>query len=115
MALSEFEIKRMEKLVGTYVEYRRPAPQIRNKVDLSFRVNGQSFEILEIRPQWDDPSKTTELPLAKATFVKSKKIWKIFWMRSDMKWHAYTPCATADSLEEVLNVIEEDIYHCFWG
>lgn len=115
MALSEFEIKRMEKLVGKYVDYKRPAPQIRSEVDLAFRVIGQSFEIFEIRPQWDDPNKTIEAPIAKATFVKSKRRWKLFWMRSDMKWHAHTPIATAKSLEDALNVIEEDAYHCFWG
>ena len=115
MALSEFEIKRMEKLVGDFVARRRPDARIRSKVDLGFRVSGQSFEIFEIRPLWDDPSKIIETSVAKATFVKSKKNWKLFWMRSDMKWHAHTPCPTATSLEEALEIIEEDAYACFWG
>ncbi len=115
MALSEFEIKRMEKLVGDFVARRRPDARIRSKVDLGFRVSGQSFEIFEIRPLWDDPSKIIETSVAKATFVKSKQNWKLFWMRSDMKWHAHTPCPTAACLEEALEIIEEDAYACFWG
>ena len=56
MALSEFETKRVEKLVDDFVETRRPEANIRNEVDISFRISGQSFEILEIRPRWDNPS-----------------------------------------------------------
>ncbi|HCY83841.1 MAG TPA: hypothetical protein DHV36_01770 [Desulfobacteraceae bacterium] len=115
MALSEFEIKRMEKLVGSFVERRRPEVRLRGQVDLGFRVTGQSFEIYEIRPLWDDPSKIIETSLAKATWVKSRKIWKLFWMRSDLKWHVHTPCPTAASLEEALEVIERDAYGCFFG
>jgi len=50
MAISEFEIKRFEKLVGAYVKKHRPPAHIRDKVDLGFRVKDQSIEIFEIRP-----------------------------------------------------------------
>lgn len=115
MAISEFEIKRIEKLVGQFVEKRRPSPEIRNKLDIAFRISGQSFEIYEIRPRWDDPNEKTEGPIAKATYVKSRKIWKLFWMRADLTWHGYSPFPTSKSLEEILEVIGEDEHHCFWG
>lgn len=115
MAISEFEIKRIEKIVGQFIERRRPAAPIRNELDLSFRISGQSFEIYEIRPQWDDPTKKIENPVAKATYVKSKKIWKLFWMRADLKWHSYQPHPVSKSLEEILKVIEQDSHACFWG
>ena len=57
MAISEFEVKRIEKLVGQFVESKRPAKHIRDKLDISFRISGQSFEIFEIRPIWNDPAK----------------------------------------------------------
>lgn len=34
MVLSEFELKRLEKLVGQYVEKRRPPPHIRPELDI---------------------------------------------------------------------------------
>lgn len=49
MAFSEFELKRYEKIVGEFIESRRPAPHIRNQVDLAFRIEKQSVEIFEIR------------------------------------------------------------------
>lgn len=115
MAISEFEIKRIEKLVGQFVERKRPAGHMRNKLDISFRISGQSFEIYEIRPQWNDPTKKIEGPIAKAIYVKSEKKWKLYWMRADLKWHSYKPFPTSNSLEKVLEVIEQDSHHCFWG
>jgi len=115
MALSEFEIKRIEKLVGQFVERKRPAEHIRDQLDFSFRISGQSFEILEIRPQWNDPTKILERPMAKATYVASRKIWKLYWMRADMKWHSYKPFPSSDSLEKILETIEQDQFDCFWG
>ena len=115
MALSEFEIKRIEKLVGKFIEIRRPDPSIRNEVDISFRVTGQSFEIFEIRPRWDDPSIKIEGSMAKATYIKTTKRWKLYWKRADMKWHRYKPFGDSESLEEVLKAIDQDEYGCFWG
>jgi len=115
MTISEFEIKRVEKLVGQYVESKRPPAHIRNELDISFRISNQSFEIFEIRPKWDDPSKKIEGSTAKATYIKSKNIWKLYWMRADLKWHSYQPFPTSKSLEKILKVIEEDSHGCFWG
>ena len=115
MAISEFEIKRIEKLVGKFVEKRRPGPHIRKQLDISFKIYGQSFEIYEIRPQWNVPCKTIEGPVAKVTYVKSRKFWKLFWIRADFKWHSYTPFSTSKYLEEILDEINTDPHGCFWG
>ncbi len=115
MAISEFEIKRIEKLVGNFIERRRPPVNLREKVDLSFRISGQSFEIFEIRPVWNAPSQKIEGTIAKATYVKKSKLWKLYWMRADMKWHKYPPVPDSKSLEKILEVIDEDSHGCFWG
>ena len=115
MAISEFEIKRLQKTVGRFVESKRPAGDMRSQLDISFRVTGQSFEIFEIRPQWNDPTKRSESSIAKATYVKSPKIWKLYWMRADGKWHAYQPFSSSSSLEKILEAIEQDPHGCFRG
>lgn len=115
MAISEFEIKRIGKLVGQFVETRRPEPRVRNKRDIAFRISGQRFELYEIRPQWDNPTLQLEGPVAKATAVKSRKEWKLYWMRADRKWHSYEPLAHTKSLETLLDEINQDPYGCFWG
>ena len=115
MALNESELKKIEKLVGRYVKSIRPASHMRKKLDFYFRVSGQSFEIVERRPQWNDPIKIRESPIAKATYVKSRKVWRLYWMRADLQWHSYEPYPESGSLEKILETIKQDRYHCFWG
>lgn len=91
MTISEFEIKRREKLVAEFIRKRRPRPHLSDKVDLAFRVMDQSVEIYEIRAHRKDADKKLEFPIAKATYNKGSRNWKVFWRRSDLKWHGYTP------------------------
>ena len=115
MALTEFEQKRIEKTVGDYVEKRRPPPNIRDKVDIAYRISGQSVEIFEVRPVWNAPDQTMENPVAKATWVKTQQAWKIYWQRADLKWHGYEPKPRVKRIEEFLALLDNDEYGCFWG
>ncbi len=116
MTISEFETKRYEQIVKRYVDGRRPPPHIRPELDLSYRVEGQSVEIFEIRPVWRGaPGEKREHPIAKSTFVKSRGMWKVFWQRADLKWHSYEPQAEVQRLEDFLAVVERDEHGCFYG
>jgi Protein of unknown function (DUF3024) len=115
MALTEIEIKRCEKALAVFMERRRPPPSIRSQLDLGYRISGHSVEIFEIRPHWQDPSKMTEPPVAKATFVRTKNHWRVFWMRQDLKWHGCQPCAQVRSLDAFLGVVDRDEHCCFFG
>ncbi|MGT2439004.1 DUF3024 domain-containing protein [Bradyrhizobium betae] len=115
MAISEFEIRRCEKLVAEFVRKRRPPPHLRDKIDLAFRIAGQSVEIYHVRAHWRNQGETLESPVAKATYNKSRKNWKVFWQRADQKWHDYKPHPEAASIEEFLAVVQEDAHCCFFG
>lgn len=118
MSFNDLEKKRYEKAAQHCVEKLRPPPHIRPELDLGCRVNGQSqsVEIFEIRPTWRGKAgQKTELPVAKATYIKSQNHWKIFWQRADLKWHSYEPHTTAKNLEEFFAVVKKDEYCCFYG
>ncbi len=115
MALNEIEIARVRRGARQFLERRRPKPSIRDQVDLDFRIENQSVVIFEIRPVWNDPTKITEPQIAKATFVRSRSSWKIFWQRADLKWHAYDPLAEVSSVDEFFSEVEADPCGCFWG
>ena len=115
MPLTKFEIKRIEKIVGDYIEKNRPPANIRNEVDLGYRVTDQSVEIFEIRPLWNNPKEKTETPVAKATYVKRQNIWKVYWQRADLKWHRYEPNPEVKHIEQFVEIVEQDDYACFWG
>lgn len=115
MGLSEFEIKKYEFLLTDFIEVKRPPIEIRNELDVSYRIENQSIYIFEIRPEYQNPANKIEIEIAKATYVKNRKQWKLFWMRADLKWHGYEPGLYSDSLEEVLVIVDNDEYACFWG
>ena len=66
-------------------------------------------------PSVREPRYRMEHPVAKATFARSQALWKIFWMRADLKWHGYEPLPAVGSIEKFLAVVEKDEHACFWG
>ena len=115
MAFSEIELKRFERDIAKFMVARRPPLHIRPQLDVGARLSGQSIGIFEIRPDWQDKTKLRETPVAKATYTRTTKQWRIFWMRRDLKWHGYEPRPTATTLAAVLKVVDEDEYCCFFG
>jgi hypothetical protein len=116
MALSELEAARVRRSLDAFLERRRPPPHIRPKLDLAYRISGQSVEIFEIRPAFRAaPNEKTEHAVAKATFVRTRAIWRVFWQRADLKWHSYEPVPTVGSIDAFLKVVSEDAHHCFFG
>lgn len=115
MALNDIERKRIEKTVGTFVEKLRPAPHIRPKLDFGFRVSGQSVELFEFRPQWDRPEIKRENSFARVTFVRTQRLWKVYWKCADLKWHSYEPAPEVAATEEFMAVVQQDEHGCFFG
>lgn len=115
MALSELETKRVDKALERFLEKRRPPAQIRDQVDLAYRIEGHSVEIFEIRPAWDEPSTKVERPVAKATFVRTRDHWKIYWLRADGNWYTYDPSAEVRTIDAFVEVVDQDQYGCFFG
>lgn len=115
MALSEFEKKKLEKAAEEFLAIKRPPPHIRSQLDIGYRIAGQSVEVFELRPYYLDESQILEHAVAKATYVKSRKLWKVYWQRADLKWHSYEPVATVKTIEEFFEAVMDDPYGCFWG
>ncbi|WP_367391494.1 DUF3024 domain-containing protein [Lewinella sp. LCG006] len=103
------------KLLERYIENKRPPLEIRDQLDIGYRKEGQAFEVFEIRPNWMDNSIKMEIPVAKARYVKSRSVWRLYWMRGNLKWDFYEPAGEMTSLSEVLEVIDADTHGCFWG
>ena len=115
MAFNDLDRKRIEKGMDKFLAKRRPPPHIRPELDIGYRLNEQSVELFEIRPQWDDPSVICQYPFAKATYVRTQNLWRVFWKRANLKWHGYEPAATVKSIDEFLAVVDADQYCCFFG
>lgn len=55
-----------------------------------------------------------EIDIAKATFIQTEDFWKVYWVRSDLKWHRYDPKPTVKTLAAFVKLVEEDKHHAFW-
>ena len=115
MALTEFETALAEVITSEYVAGRRPPEQIRHEVDLAFKIHGQSVVLYEIRPHPIDSKQRLHLDFAKTTYTRTTKIWKIYWLRANGNWEGYRPCPEVGSLEEFLQIVEDDRHGCFRG
>lgn len=115
MAFDENERQSYQRIMESWLVEKRPPEHIRDKLDIGFRITGQSIEIFEIRPMFSDPGSKHEIPVAKTTFVRTQGVWKIYWQMRDLKWHSYEPKAEAQTLEEFLKTVDEDAYCAFWG
>ncbi len=112
MAFNQSEIDLIKMEMDGYIAKIRPKQEIRDKLDISYKISGQSVEIFEIRP--DMKGRIMNSPIAKTTYIRTNNTWKIFWMRADLKWHSYeTP--VVKSLKEFIKIVDDDEYCCFWG
>jgi len=98
-----------------FMKKHRPPVEIRLKLDLVFRIEGLNVFISEVRPRWDNPSEFVEYPFAKTTYVIGRNRWKVYWMRSDLKWHKYDPKPEVVTIESFFQLVDEDKWHCFFG
>ena len=116
MSFTPLETVSIIECLENFVEMLRPKDEnIKKKLDYGYKVEGYTVFITEIRPQWDNPEIINEHAFAKATFVKSREHWKIFWMRANLKWYAYDPVPIVKKIDDFVNVVGEDAHHCFFG
>jgi hypothetical protein len=115
MSLDALKSMEIIETMENFLDRFRPKEEIRDQIDITYKIDGQSILIYEIRPFWKDQHKKIESPAAKTTYIKSKNHWKIFWMRADLKWHSYGPIPAVKTLKEFIQIVEDDNYGCFWG
>jgi hypothetical protein len=103
------------ELMENYVERIRPPHHLRNKVDISYRIDNQSIILFELRPHFQIPGKIVESEYGKATYVKSEDKWKVYWKGGNMKWKAYAPYPEVKHLKGFIELVEADTHGCFKG
>lgn len=113
MAFNDLEFHAVNKEVASFVESIRPPEHVRNELDIVFTIDDQSIEIGEQRPVWrGEPGEFSVLTSAKITYVRTQKVWNLYWMRASEKWELYQ---TADTLSDALGMVRIDAHGCFFG
>ena len=74
------------------------------------------MRFFEIRPAWRGPvDELHESAVAKATYLRTRGVWRVFWQRRDLKWHRYEPRPEVNSIDEFASLVAEDAHACFFG
>lgn len=116
MPFTDTEIAQHLKLLeDIFWSRRRPPLHLRDKVCEGQRVTGRSIELFFARPAFARPGEYTEEAIAKIRHMPRLRVWRLFWMRADSRWHRYEPVPETDSLAAALRVIDEDSHCCFFG
>lgn len=85
MAQTDFDQALIEVKVSEVIDKRRPPVEVRDKVDISCRIEDQSDIILEMSVDW-----------------------KIYWRRADVKWYRHETEIVVSSFAEFLIVVDEN-------
>lgn len=107
-------INLIEVKIQEAIEKMRPPIDIRNQLDLGFTFKNNVVLFFEIRPSFRDPKEIMHHSIAKIKYVKTKNIWKLYWMRGNLTWLEYH---TSDfsTVENAFKVIKADKEGCFFG
>ena len=97
------------------VEMMRPPLHIRPKLDVGYSFEKYSLELFEIRPDWKDKSVIRKHSFAKAKFIKSQNVWRIYWKRASGKWELYEEEPEVVDVTEFFRIVNEDKLNVFMG
>ncbi len=114
MALDALKAADTINALEIFLDRRRPPEEMRDNLDLAYRIEGQSIFIYTIREHWMIEGEKIESSIAKTTWVHSQQVWKIYWLRGNLKWYPYDP-PTVKTIQEFLNIVHQDPHGCFWG
>ena len=114
MALSEIEQARISKRLGAYCEAHVPL-HFRNQVRMGFRIAGHNVILFEERPAFRTPHEWRAHHIAKFTYVRTRRLWRLYCQHSDLKLHEYQRLPAAGDFEVLLREVESDPTHIFWG
>lgn len=105
-----------EVKIKKYIESIRPNdPEVRKEIDFGYSYDGKTIILYEIRPVWNNPKEIQHAEFAKIRYYKSRQEWNLYWMRASGKWERYEPFPEATHLDEIIEIIEEDEFACFFG
>ena len=115
MAIPDSQLRACLSAVGDFLVKRRPPVHIREQLDFRADIKGSELVIVEVRPAFRDKTQTVEHPVEKAKWVGTRKLWRLFWMRADLKWHSYDPLPEAPDIKTLIGEVERDPHCCFFG
>jgi hypothetical protein len=112
--ISKIEKVLVDQSMSRFCDMRVPA-HIRDKVRLIYRWRGSSVTLFETRPYFQDPKRWTECPVAQFRYNATNKRWVLYCANRNGRWFLYDEAKPATSIQTLLDEVNRDPTHIFWG
>jgi len=112
--LSDVQRAQVDKLLSPICQPHSD-PKVSSLLRHGYRVEGRSVVLFESRPAFERPHEWREHPVAKFKFIKSRRVWELFCVYRDLKWHVYEPLPEWSALAVLVIEVEKDPTGIFWG
>ena len=114
MPLSEFEIKRIDKIFNDYCQKKIP-PHLHSQITIEFRVRGNEITLFESRPVWDDHARWIAGKVARFKKDAENQTWSLYWADRNGYWCRYQQLPFHRDLEKLLAEVDKNENGAFWG
>ncbi len=114
MGFSEFELQYIENIVGKLCKRKSPS-HLRGQFRAIYVVEEHEVTVYKERPSWDNPRKWTASGIAKFRYSRKHNVWKLYWMRQNLKWHPYGPLPESMRIDKLVTEVDKDPSGAFFG
>lgn len=114
MPLSEFEIKRVDKLFTAYCEGKVPG-HLRNHIRLEYRIRDNEVSLVESRPHLQGSGEWISTRVACFRKDSKAETWQLFWADRNSQWQPYSSLPSHRDIEKLLQAVENNESGLFWG
>lgn len=101
--------------VGLAAFAARAPDRVRDKVQILYRRERNSYILYQWRITFSRPGEWHEEPVAKFTYNATKRTWKLLRMDRNLRWRKYEWAEETPDLERLLAEVDRDPYCFFWG
>ena len=108
----EFAVKLVERAFAEKVP-----DSVSDQLRIEVEARGNAITILECRPPWreDFGPEWTRHGVARFKFSPSDRMWRVYWMRRDLKFHLYDLIEPQAGIGPLIAEVDKDPHACFWG
>lgn len=105
----------VEKKVDEFCKKRVPE-HVLDKVNLSYKIRGNSITIFENRAPWrPDMKEWTSMPIAQIRYNEKTGEWTLYCADRNNRWHKYEGLLPTKNIDQILAEIDRDPTGIFWG
>jgi hypothetical protein len=110
--LSAFQRAHADQLLAPLCEI---PPHARHEVRRGVRFDGSSIVFFESRPAFRSPHQWQDHPIAQFRWVKNRRVWQLFCVWRDLKWHRYERIPESPDLATLVAEVRTDPTGIFFG